>query len=1162
MTPTSLDGGAHPIDLGDGVRLTAPGVEGAAVVSAGDPGGGAGAEGGRGPARLKRAAGTAESGSTSDALITPSLAAALEGQGVTVVRSVIVDPRALAAPPGAADAAGRRRRRGPATDAADGQVPADGAPLALEVPPPPPGSAQVVLAVDQDGAVSWHLPDAPAGGARTLRRGPTGAAAPSQRFTVPARFAPPDERPAAPGVRVKRSVGGAIGRMVLRTLVYPLTDPVAGAAGEHFARRWEEAHRPEGVRRFTPEGYRRAGADRMTGEGWRAMAGGRALLFIHGTFSTAHDAFGALRPDTMDQLYARYGGRVFAVNMFTLSADPTENAERILRHVPPGVALDVDVVCHSRGGLVARALAELAAGRGTTSNGRTTGGPGTLRVHRVVFVAAPNAGTQLADPDHMVAMIDRFTSALNLAPAGPVAATLESIVTAVKVLGHGALNSLIGLAAMDPGGAYLKAIGRLGGGAEYFAIAADYSPPAGGGLFQLVARRVGDRAVDRIFGEAANDLVVPLAGVSSANGCAGFPFPATACYGFAAARGVMHTRYFGEEETSARLLAWLTPDGAGERIAVVGGELAVGERAGGAGTRPKRGAPTARPGAARPGARNATRSTRSPEPAPPKRRAAAKAPARPARARTHGVAGGEETTARRFPSITSSHTATPGRPFDVVVDLAREAEAHTASKGVVIGGLQAGWETEAVEVRVDSPALAFARGRDAGTIYVHRAGPSQPCTLAARVRPDATPDADGNVVVYASFFHGGRLCGTARRAFPLAPKRGAKAAAKQGSAKQTAMKGAAAPSAQTQGAAAIELGALAPKLTVVIFPPDPEGRLYWRLEFDDAADVPGLPDRRAELCTIGKDPAAFAAGLYAQADAVTPGQHRSLFNGIGEQLFEATPPCFRQAYWALRAKYGRDFAIQFVSGEPHIPWEFMRPVDRPAGRAEQILCLDHPVGRWLLDFEGTMRARLPAGDVVTVAPDYAGRGADVARLAAAQDEAAMLVKQYKARRVEPATHAQLLTLLHAADGARPVAVLHFAGHGEFDRGAANGSRVLLADGDLRVNDVRSVDTQLGRRFGTFVVFNACEVGRGTRVLDTIGGWAEAFLHERFGGFVAPLWPAYDVDAEVVMREFFDGAVAGRRPLGEVMRDIRERHADESPTFLSYMYYGDVMGRFG
>ena len=75
------------------------------------------------------------------------------------------------------------------------------------------------------------------------------------------------------------------------------------------------------------------------------------------------------------------------------------------------------------------------------------------------------------------------------------------------------------------------------------------------------------------------------------------------------------------------------------------------------------------------------------------------------------------------------------------------------------------------------------------------------------------------------------------------------------------------------------------------------------------------------------------------------------------------------------------------------------------------------------------------------------------------------------------------------------------------------------------------------------------------------GWAEAFLNARFGGFLAPLWPVFDDDASNVVAEFFEHGVKNKQPIGEVVRGIRARHKDASATFLSYIYYGDVMARF-
>jgi len=75
---------------------------------------------------------------------------------------------------------------------------------------------------------------------------------------------------------------------------------------------------------------------------------------------------------------------------------------------------------------VARTLAERPAGFGLVQ--------ARIGVRRVVFVAAPNQGTPLADPDHIVDMLDRFTTVLNMFPCGALAETLESIITVVKVI--------------------------------------------------------------------------------------------------------------------------------------------------------------------------------------------------------------------------------------------------------------------------------------------------------------------------------------------------------------------------------------------------------------------------------------------------------------------------------------------------------------------------------------------------------------------------------------------------------------------------------------------------------------------------------------------------------------------------------------------------------
>ena len=174
-----------------------------------------------------------------------------------------------------------------------------------------------------------------------------------------------------------------------------------------------------------------------------------------------------------------------------------------------------------------------------------------------MFVAVPNHGTLLADADHMVKMLDRLTTALNLFPTGPIVETLEGIITAVKIVGHGGLKGLAGLASMQPTGSFLKSLNtNKPAGVEYFAMAADYEPTTQG-LKALVSGSV-DAVVDTVFQNAANDLVVPEAGVYGDNGSGAFPIPNSHLLRLAPTEGIIHTTMFKHAGINARLLDWLT----------------------------------------------------------------------------------------------------------------------------------------------------------------------------------------------------------------------------------------------------------------------------------------------------------------------------------------------------------------------------------------------------------------------------------------------------------------------------------------------------------------------------------------------------------------------------------------------------------------------------
>lgn len=496
----TLNASSQPVSLGEaGYAIRAPGW--------------------RGQARLLHvpdAATRARSRATDDG--SAELDAAFAATGITELRRV-----ELELTPAVTGAAGTlRSAAGEAT-------------VELQVPDLGIDVGQLVLACDEQGALTWHLPldDALAPQPPTTR-----GAGGVKRFRIPAAAPQPSTAPGG-----QRSLLGAIGRKLLKVLVYPVIDPIVGALGRGFAGAWEAHHHPPLVRSFTPANRREPRAGALADADWSALAGGRALLFVHGTFSSSHGAFDTLPDAVFDALHQRYGGRVFAYDHPYLATDPVANARWLLEQRPAGASMEVDIICHSRGGLVSRLLAE------PPSAG--------WRVRRLVFVAVPNQGTPLAEPDHMVAMIDRFTTALNLFPTGPVVETLEALITAVKVIGHGVLDGLPGLSAMKPGGELLRGLNAGGAMADgYHAVAVDFRP-SGGGLASVIGQRVADRVLDAVFNNAANDLVVPEAGVWSANGHAAFPIDAPRLQRVPAEAGVIHTTVFGHASVGEALLRWL-----------------------------------------------------------------------------------------------------------------------------------------------------------------------------------------------------------------------------------------------------------------------------------------------------------------------------------------------------------------------------------------------------------------------------------------------------------------------------------------------------------------------------------------------------------------------------------------------------------------------------
>ncbi|HTS02249.1 MAG TPA: alpha/beta hydrolase, partial [Thermoanaerobaculia bacterium] len=294
----------------------------------------------------------------------------------------------------------------------------------------------------------------------------------------------------APGGR--RSAGATVTVFLLR-----VAGAAARAAMPLLARAWERrrfaaAGAPLGLVRLA----RRGGTLVATRVAGPLQPSGQSLLFLHGTFSHAAAAFADLArpPAAFDALAAAYGGRVYAFNHLTVGRAPDENVRELLGLVR-GARLDV--VTHSRGGLVLRLLA-------------TTRGAPAIR--RAFLAASPSEGTPLASParwDELAAWVANLAEAL---PSGALAFGLDFAVEALVWIAGRAGGALPGHAAMDPAGPFHAALNaRAAGQTRYAAAVARFA--AKGSL----ARRFLDAGVEALFDEP-NDLVVPTEGGLSLGG--------------------------------------------------------------------------------------------------------------------------------------------------------------------------------------------------------------------------------------------------------------------------------------------------------------------------------------------------------------------------------------------------------------------------------------------------------------------------------------------------------------------------------------------------------------------------------------------------------------------------------------------------------------------
>ncbi|HEX7177916.1 MAG TPA: hypothetical protein VF240_21835 [Pyrinomonadaceae bacterium] len=387
---------------------------------------------------------------------------------------------------------------------------------------PPDDSTEMITLTEEDGFLQWEegAGVVMTGGRRGLRRG-LAPAAPSGEIVAQYKFeklAPSDVGTFLEGLDKKWTPTPGLRRL-----------PSAKGA-------------PQTVAAPTPN------------------AAKKTLLFIHGTFSNNDHLLAELRStpagrDLIGRSLKHYGEVLFFDHP-TLSVSPVLNALDLAR-LFAGFKRPVDIVCHSRGGLVARWWLEGFSGA-------------AVAPRRVVMVGAPLAGSSLAAPPRLRAALGLITNvgrALSLAgsasslavPMLSVAVGLVKVITSIASLGEkaplidAAVAMIPGIAGQSRVGnsAELRRLREKTGGPlpDYFAVRCNFETDENHGwAFWRHFRKenLADLGANKVF-DGANDLVVDTDSMTDLFDQ--IHIPAANVFDFGTTDRVHHTNYFQQPET-------------------------------------------------------------------------------------------------------------------------------------------------------------------------------------------------------------------------------------------------------------------------------------------------------------------------------------------------------------------------------------------------------------------------------------------------------------------------------------------------------------------------------------------------------------------------------------------------------------------------------------
>ena len=948
---------------------------------------------------------------------------------------------------------------------------------------------------------------------------------------------------------------------------------------------------------LTPERGLRQLGDRGLQPLESAPRSGRILLLIHGTFSDSDTLVANFHKNPRGAAFVDWArdhySHILTFDHPTLSASPMLNA-RELALLLDSTDAEIDVVCHSRGGLVARWWLEVF------DHGRPD-------KRRAVFVGSPLAGTGLAAPTNIrgsLSLLSNVGNALGAASAAlpflTVLTGLFRVVTSVTSLAaktpavDAAIALVPGLSAQSRVGNNLELIslrqGARPGAGRYFAIQSNFESEKLGWQFWRYFRGLGDRAKDNLADlvfKSENDLVVDTGSMVELSDA--LSIPAELVLDFGTTDEVHHTNYFVQPQTLAfirEMLEYGPPTASAlDKTESERPPSPTRDDSTGRGSRPgdysapetedwsSFSAPTFGAeaegritvfededmvdiGGVRLRRRGGQPQTdRGEKKARPRRGGE---PEQQQQGQQQMAAPPGPNVVRRTPHLDLHPEGAVASNTTIQVHVYADRQAARAeeqSEDIVIevpphlpsvdlnAQLLVSPQLEVIGPVVQPMTIEVEQDRSSTASFTVRVRGRDEIISLLRDLPSV-----GRASISAVFNHKGRPSGSVTRIVPLELDFAVPADLPNVTERVSA------------GTLRVEANAKAPDLLVQVrAQPINDGR-----QFQCWVSTPLIATAEEDrwedwnLPSVAESIVRGYMDNFVDEDASALERLSSL-KGAGRQLFDAAPANFKSVYWKLVDAGHPPKNIAVVSDEPCIPWELMIPHRRVKGRGEtrEPLGVECAVGRWVLGDGCAGPQRVPLSDSIVIAPQYRGNNA----LPYADDEARFVLKHFPGVRVEPV----MLETIDDMLSSRGASILHLSCHGVDP--ADSPAQAVYLEGNRKLDTTMLSGLDSLRRAleekPTLVVINACEVGRPKPALVGLGGFAQAFIDLGAAGVVAALWSVRDDLAHDVAMDFYRNVLQEpTRPFAEVLRQVRARAYDKAAgaedTYAAYCFYGDPL----